>query len=390
MAIMKKQMVVVGLLGLASLVVTACSGSASAATPAASGAGVPIAAPAAQSLGAEGALEPAQSVELSFGIGGEVAEVLVKEGDTVKAGDVIARLDSAAQRNAVAQAEAALAVAQANLAKYQNDLPQQIAAAEAQIKTANAQIAAGAAQRDRSVQLTQAEAALAQAVYAQQQAQTAYDRVLEFKKFGTTEETARLALNTAKMNTEAAQQRVDQLKSGSAIDRADGAQIAAAAAQRDAAQARLDQLKAEAEGRSESTFAATVKQAEAAVKSAQTALADTELRAPFAGAIAQLNFKQGERVMPGAIKVVLADLSGWRITTDDLTEAKVPSIQIGQPVKITIDALPELELRGEVEAISAVSQLKGGDVTYPVKIRLIDNDARLRWGMTAAVDFTAE
>jgi HlyD family secretion protein len=103
-----------------------------------------------------------------------------------------------------------------------------------------------------------------------------------------------------------------------------------------------------------------------------------------------LNFKQGERVMPGAIKVVLADLSGWRITIDDLTEAKVPSIQIGQPVKITIDALPELELRGEVEAISAVSQLKGGDVTYPVKIRLIDNDARLRWGMTAAVDFTAE
>jgi multidrug resistance efflux pump len=380
---MKKQVLVVGLLGLASLIVTACSGStAAAATPAA---------PAVtSSLGAEGSLEPVQSVELSFGISGEVAEVLVKEGDSVQAGDVIVRLDSAAQRNAVAQAEAALAVAQANLAQYQNDLPQQIAAAEAQIKTANAQIAAGAAQRDRSVELTQAEAALAQAVYAQQQAQTAYDRVLEFKKFGTTEETARLALNTAKMNVEAAQQRVNQLKSGSAIDRADGAQIAAATAQRDAAQARLDQLKAEMEGKTESTFAAAVKQAEAAVQSAKTALDDTELRAPFAGAIAQLNFKQGERVTPGAIKVVLADLSGWRIVTDDLTEAKVPSIKIGQPVKITLDALPELELQGEVESISAVSQLKGGDVTYPVKIKLIDNDARLRWGMTAAVDFAQE
>ena len=60
---------------------------------------------------------------------------------------------------AAARAEAGLALAQANLAKYQNDLPQQIAATEAQIKTANAQIAAGTAQRDRSVELTQAEAA---------------------------------------------------------------------------------------------------------------------------------------------------------------------------------------------------------------------------------------
>jgi multidrug efflux pump subunit AcrA (membrane-fusion protein) len=387
--IMKKQMVVVGLLGLASLVLAACSGqSAAAATPVAPSA--EQAAVNTRSIGAEGALEPVQSVELSFGIGGKVAEVLVKEGDSVKAGEAIARLDSAAQRNAVAQAEAALALAQANLAKYQNDLPQQIAAAEAQIKTANAQIAAGAAQRDRSVQMTQAEAALAQAVFAQQQAQTAYDRVIERELFGTTEETVRLALNTAKMNTEAAQQRVNQLKSGSAIDRADGAQIAAATAQRDAAQARLDQLKAEVEGKTDSTFAAAVKQAEVAVQSAKTALDDTELRAPFGGAIAQLNFKQGERVTPGVIKVVLADLSGWRITTDDLTEAKVPSIKIGQPVKISIDALPELELTGEVESIGAVAQLKGGDVTYPVKIRLIDTDARLRWGMTAAVDFSSQ
>jgi HlyD family secretion protein len=389
MVIMKKQVVVVGLLGLASLVMTACGGStATAATPVAT-ATVPATVDA-RSISAEGSLEPVQSVELSFGIGGEVAEVLVKEGAAVKAGDVIARLDSAAQRNAVAQAKAALALAQANLAKYQNDLPQQIAAAEAEIKAATAQIAAGSAQRDRSVQLTQAEAALAQAVYAQQQAQTAYNRVLEFEQFGTTEETARLALNTAKMNTEAAQQRVNQLKSGSSIDRADGAQIAAATARRDAAQAHLDQLKAELAGKTESTFVAVVKQAEAAVQSAKTALADTEMRAPFAGTLAQLNFKPGERVTPGAIKVVLADLSDWRITTDDLTEAKVPAIQIGQPVKIIIDALPELELQGEVESIGAVAQLKGGDVTYPVKIKLIDNDARLRWGMTAAVDFAQE
>ena len=56
--------------------------------------------------------------------------------------------------------------------------------------------------------------------------------------------------------------------------------------------------------------------------------------------------------------------------------------------RIAFDAVPGLSLKGEVESIGAVSQLKSGDVTYPVKIKLIDNDARLRWGMTAAVDFT--
>jgi len=51
------------------------------------------------------------------------------------------------------------------------------------------------------------------------------------------------------------------------------------------------------------------------------------------------------------------------------------------------DALPDVELKGEVESISSVAQVKSGDVVYPVKIKLLENDPRLRWGMTAAVTF---
>ena len=84
---------------------------------------------------------------------------------------------------------------------------------------------------------------------------------------------------------------------------------------------------------------------------------------------------------------MLADLSGWQIETDDVTEIKVPDIKVGQTVTIKFDALPDAELKGEVESISDVSQVKSGDVVYPVKIRVLDNDPRLRWGMTAAVTF---
>jgi hypothetical protein len=54
---------------------------------------------------------------------------------------------------------------------------------------------------------------------------------------------------------------------------------------------------------------------------------------------------------------------------------------------LSMMALPGLALKGQVESISAVSQLKSDDVVYPVKIKVQDNDPKLRWGMTAAVVF---
>jgi len=157
---------------------------------------------------------------LSFGIGGEVSEVLVKEGDAVKAGDVIARLRADSPQAAVAQAEAGLAVARANQAQYLDQLPQQIAAAEAEVKSAQAQIASASAKRDNTAALIEAEAALAQANYDQQQAQTIYDRITDVGVGGPPEERARLSLETAIKNSQAAQARVDALRSGSPGDRA--------------------------------------------------------------------------------------------------------------------------------------------------------------------------
>ena len=376
---MKKQILIIV---FAAVFFAACGGS-SAATP--NPTLPPVVSDAA--ISAEGKIVPVQSVNLSFSIGGEVAEVPVEEGDSVKAGDVIARLKADSLQAAVAQAEAGVAVAKANEARYRQLLPQQIAAAEAEIKSAQAQIAAASAKRDNQAVLIEAESALAQARYAQQQAQTAYDRIIEVGLGGPVEERARLSLESAIKATQAAQARVDALKSGSPSDRADAAQIAAAVASQTAAQARLDQLKAEAEGKIDSTYEAAIQQAEAALQSAQVALSNAELHAPFAGTIARLNLKVGENAAPGVVAVVLADFSAWRIETDDLTEIEVPGVRAGQTVTVKVDALPDATLKGEVESIGAVSQEKSGDVVYPVKIKLIDTEPALRWGMTVAVTF---
>jgi len=335
---------------------------------------------------AEGKLQPLQSVNLSFATGGEVAEVLVKEGDVVKAGDVIARVKSDAQQAAVARAAAGVAAAKASEAKYREQLPQQIAAAEAEIRSAEAQIAASSVKQNDPAAIAAAEAAVYQAKVSQRAAEDAYKKVLDRNLLGPTEEQARLVVETAKRTTEAAELRLKQLKSG-LVYQATGAEIAAAKGRLDAAQARLAQLKAEANGQPNPTYAAAIQQAEAALQSARTAVADTELRAPFAGTIAQLKVKAGETTAPGTLAAELADFSNWRVETSDLTEIKVPNVQEGQSVVVTFDALPELELKGAVDAIGALYQTSSGDIVYPVKIKLIDTDPRLRWGMTALVEF---
>ncbi len=340
------------------------------------------------STAAEGNLEPLQTTSLNFTGSGLVAEVLVKEGQAVQTGEVIARLKNDAQRNAVLEAEAALAAAQAGQAAYRAQLPQLIAGAQAEIKAAQAQQSGAVAGRDRKAEIVEAEAALAQAKFMQQQAQTGLDTMYEYEKTsGDTFDRVKMAYDNAVKSTQAAEARVKALKTGSPSDRAQGAQITAAKASEAAANARLAQLQAELDGKAADTFEAAIQQAAAVVNSAQIALTQTELRAPFAGTIAQLNLKAGEGTPTNLPAVVLADLSGWQIETDDVTEIKVPSIKVGQAVAVKFDALPDVTLKGQVESISSVSQLKSGDVVYPVKIKVLESDPRLRWGMTAAVTF---
>lgn len=337
---------------------------------------------------AEGNVEPLQYANLSFAIGGEVAEVLVKEGDAVKAGDVIARLRTDELQGAIAQAEAGVATAKANEAKYKEQLPQQIASAAADVQSAQAQIAGASAKRANDAEVAAAEAALAQAQLNQKQAEDAYKRVIDRKLFGPTEEQARLVVENAKRATEAAQIRLDQLKRGSPSDRANAASFAAATAQLEAAQANLAQLQSEANGQPNPTYAAAIQQAEAALQSAQARLPDAEMRAPFAGTVAQLTIKVGETVAPGAPIAILADLAGLQVVTNDLTEIKVPAVNVGQKVTVKADALPDQAFNGEVVSIGALYQEKSGDIVYPVKIKLLDADPRLRWGMTVNVTFT--
>ena len=127
--------------------------------------------------------------------------------------------------------------------------------------------------------------------------------------------------------------------------------------------------------------------AQAQFTAAESALANSELKAPFAGTVAGVMTKVGEMAAPGQPAVVLADLSSWIVETDNLTEIELPQIEVGQSVIVSFDALSDVELQGTVTAIRPLFENRQGDVTYVVKISLDENDPRLQWGMTAVVTF---
>jgi HlyD family secretion protein len=170
-------------------------------------------------------------------------------------------------------------------------------------------------------------------------------------------------------------------------------EIAAAEAAVHEAQAQLDLIAAGSRPEDIAAAQADVSRAETELLQAQLALADRELRAPFAGTVASLDLRLGQQVTEGMPVLHLADTSGWLIETTDLTELDVVEVTEGARVTVEVDALPDVQFTGSVRSVRPMGEsdpLEVGiasDVTYKVTITLDEADPRLRWNMTAAVAF---
>jgi multidrug resistance efflux pump len=140
----------------------------------------------------------------------------------------------------------------------------------------------------------------------------------------------------------------------------------------------------------------TVRLAEARVSNAQEQLAasqaaldDLELQAPFDGTVSGIEVRASEWVQPGQPVMTLADLNGLHIETTDLNEIDVARVEAGDPVIITFDALPDVQVRGRVARIASKAA-EGSGVNYPVVIEMDEIPEQLRWGMTAFVDIEVD
>jgi len=349
-------------------------------------------------VSASGSVEPRSRVNLVFESSGEVVEVPVEMGDTVKAGDVLARLDTRQLALQVQQAEAALALVEAQLIQLRAGAQaEEVAAAEANLRAAEAQVIAAAANRDQLVagpsdaQIAAAEAQVAAAELQYRTTLIAHDRTMKETEDETRREQARYDLYAAEKALTAAQAQLDDLLAGADADaiRAAGASVSAAEAQRDAAQAQLDLLLAGATEEQLVDVEAQVAQARAALELAELALKHATLRAPFDGVVAAVNVTVGEMASTALPAVTLLDTSRFRLTVG-VDEIDVGRLAVGQTAQVTLDALPGIVITGVVERIAPAATVEGGVVYYDVLVALAPTDVPIRADMTANVTIIVE
>lgn len=326
---------------------------------------------------AEGHIFPGKYTTLFFLAAGRVSEVNVAQGDTLRQGDVLARLENSGQ------AEAQVVAAQQ---AYDNFLRTAANDHAATWKTyMDAQEVREAAQkRWNEVNL----------------------RDIENRIEDRTEDLAdrQEDLDEAKAKFESYRDRGrDDANYKSAEDDLDHTQsdydealknLANTIRERDVPRASLDAaLAAEAEARYQFELGLEGPNSEklALLKSqlaaAETALSNFVITAPFDGEVMDVNLSVGDMAAPEIYAFKLADTSAWYVKTSDLTELEVVKVTVGQAVTVVPDALPDLTLTGEVVEISQASTVQSGDVLYEVRIRLDEPDERLLWGMTVEVTF---
>jgi membrane fusion protein, multidrug efflux system len=247
----------------------------------------------------------ARSATLSPKISGYVVEVAVDDNAQVKAGDVIARIDDGDYRLAAQVAQDQVAVQQATVER----LGKQAIAQQAAVEQAKAQLASAQAGATRAD--------------------------LELKRqqdLATRQINSRQSLETAQANND---QAIASVQAGQAAV--------------EAAVANVDVLKAQQE-----EAVRTLTQFRTSLAKAERDLTFTAIRAPFDGVVGNRAMQVGDYVQPTQRLASLVPLEAVYIDAN-FKETQVARLKPGQPVAISVDALPGRAIEGRVASFSPAS-----------------------------------
>jgi len=346
-------------------------------------------------VSAEGKIVPHEFVQLSFNVPGVVEEVFAKNGDLLQSGDPIARLEGEDKVRASIEA-AKLELLNAQIAR--DDLYEhlELQRAQAQQNVVEAQEVVNEAEKllnslkntASEAQVEAAQAAVVLAEEANNRAKKELETYLERPEDNPKRAAAQLTVYTTERQYLAAVRYLNALQSTPDeldIARAES-NLAVAQAQFDEAENNYETLLAGPDPDSVALAEGRVTNAEAQLAAVQASLEDLILASPIAGKVISLDLKVGEVVSPGFDIVTVADLSGWRVETTDLTENDVALLSPGMQAEITINAFPDINFTGTVEDIDQLGQERRGAVTYKVILSVDPEDAPLRWEMSAFIE----
>ncbi|MCR4402933.1 MAG: efflux RND transporter periplasmic adaptor subunit [Firmicutes bacterium] len=343
---------------------------------------------------ASGTVKPGSSYDVVPKVSGTVSEVLVKQGDAVKKGQVLVVLDDTDARErlqeardnlAVAEAKLAEAETQARLAPTQSQL--QVEQARANLLNAEAKLAElkeGATPHD----IEQARSQVTQAQLTAESAKKDYDRNKALFDQGAVSrqqlETSESKYLAAVESLKSAQRNLESLLAGPDPDDL-------AAAEAAVAQAKLNMALAEANADTTNvqqqllTARAQVAQARNAVSAAERNLSLTRVVSPIDGTVTSVAAQVGQLAGQSTALVVVADLTQLEVVAN-VDETDVHKIKVGQPADVKVESVPGKVFSGVVESVATQGKVISSVVYFEVGVRVTDDTRTLLPGMTADVD----
>lgn len=353
------------------------------------------------SVTASGTLRPYAQVEVRSRATGTVADVRVQEGDRVTKGQLLVVIDDSDSRSDYETAAAQLSASQAKLAQARHQLANSraqgaasVAQGAAALRTAQARLVQALA-GSRPEEVDQARAALAQAQLAADLAQRSLERTRELNGKGLVArqdvDQAQNAYDVALAQVRSARSRLSQLEAGSTPQ-----EIAITQAQVKEAESAL--ASARTKLAEENALIAAVAAAEADVRIRQAdlgksaeRLGEARVLAPIDGIVANLNTQVGQSVIGGvsAGGTLLMTLADTRVIQAEIAvdESDVAEMRIGIPVRVTVDALPDRTFGGKVARIAPQATVTQNVTQFNVVVTLSDPDRLLRLGMSADGEF---
>ncbi|KAF3885233.1 MULTISPECIES: efflux RND transporter periplasmic adaptor subunit [Nostocales] len=307
-------------------------------------------------IAANGTVKPERSINVSPKNSGVLKQLLVKEGDRIRQGQILAYMDDSNLRGQLTQAKGELANAQANLRLVlAGNRSEDIAKARSDVMKNEAQL-----------------------LQAKSRLDLATSRVKRLQGPVSEGAVARDSLDEALTEERNAKDNIEQVRASLAVAREELAKQKNGSRPEEIDQARAQVLSAQ--GRLQTT---------------QEQINDTIIRAPFAGVVTRKYADPGAFVAPttagsdvsSATSSSILALASQNQVTAKVAETNISQIKLGQSVTIRADAYPDKTFTGKVIQVAAQSTVDQNVTNFEVKASLSDPQNILRSGMNVNVDF---
>jgi HlyD family secretion protein len=351
-------------------------------------------------LRASGTIE-ATKVDVSFQIGGRVAEVIATEGHPVKSGDVLARLDSNELQAHVNQIKASLDVAMKQILQQKSTVEMRHDIVESTINQSQSETEAARMTLERvrngarPEEIRVAEALVTQAEADLERRKSDFKRMSDLKEKDVVSQqefdAAQSAYRMAETNVAAARERLALAKEGARKEDVAEAAARLRAAQAGSAVAEAGRQSINIERQALESMLAHQRELEAQLDAVKTQLTYTEIHAPLDGVVITKNVESGEVVNPGTPVVSIANIDALWMNIY-IPETQTGFVKLGQEVRVHVDSFPGETFKGKISFVSSESEFTPKTIqtqeeriklVYRVKVSLENTGQRLKPGMPA-------